>query len=128
MRLDNVFFQHGTDDFALIDWQLALRCRGVYDVVWLLATSMNVLDQDRYAVDLLHRYHRALNAHGVSWSESDLRTAAAEQAAYLLSGPLSLIGTFDFSQAGDGRAAELTRKWVARGFNLALLYGGAEIV
>jgi hypothetical protein len=127
-RLDNLFFTHGTDDFALIDWQLSLRCRGIYDVVWLLATSMDIDVQNEHADDLLVRYHQALQRNGVDWPLHDLRVAAAEQSAYLLSGPLSLIGTFDFSEAGDGRAARLTRKWVARGFNLALLYGAGDVV
>ena len=127
-RLDNLFFTPGTDEFALIDWQLALRNRGVYDLVWLLATSMDVDVQQAHAGDLVVRYHRALEAHGVRWSLADLRRAAAEQAAFLLSGPLSLIGTFDFAEAGDGRAARLTRAWVGRGFNLALLLGADEIV
>ncbi len=128
VRLDNVFFTPGTNDFALIDFQLSLKCRGVYDVVWLLATSMDVDVQDEHAERLLMRYHSALAANGVEWDEADFRNAAAEQAAYLLSGPLSLVGTFDFAEAGDGRAAELTKKWVARGFNLALLYGAADVV
>jgi hypothetical protein len=127
-RLDNLFFTPGTDDFALIDWQLSLRCRGIYDVVWLLATSMDIDVQNEHAESLLVRYHDALHRNGVSWSLPDIRLAAAEQSAYLLSGPLSLIGTFDFSEAGDGRAAQLTRKWVARGFNLALLYGAIDVV
>ncbi len=127
-RLDNLFFTPGTNDFTLIDWQLSLRCRGVYDVVWLLATSMDVDVQNEHAESLLVRYHHALERNGVSWPLADLRVAAAEQAAYLLSGPLSLIGTFDFSEAGDGRAAQLTRKWVGRGFNLALLYGAGDVL
>ncbi len=127
-RLDNLFFTPGTDEFALLDWQLALRNRGVYDLVWLLATSMNVEDQATAVPDLVRRYHRALEAHGVRWSLDELRRAAAEQSVFLLSGPLSLVGTFDFAGAGDGRAAQLTRKWVGRGFNLALLLGADEIV
>ena len=127
-RLDNLFFAPGSDEFALIDWQLSLRNRGVYDLVWLLATSMNVEDQDVHALDLVRRYHAALAANGVSWSFDALTAAAAEQSAYLLSGPLSLIGTFDFSEAGDGRAAALTRKWVGRGFNLALLLGADRVL
>lgn len=127
-RLDNLFFTPGTDEFALIDWQLMLRNRGVYDLVWLLATSMDVDVQNAHAADLVRRYHRALEAHGVRWSFDDLRRAAAEQSAYLLSGPLSLIGTFDFAEAGDGRAAALVRKWVPRGFNLALLLGADEVL
>ena len=127
-RLDNLFFTPGTDEFALIDWQLSLRNRGVYDLVWLLATSMNVEDQAVHVPELVRRYHRALEANGVRWSFDDLRRAAAEQSAYLLSGPLSLIGTFDFAEAGDGRAAALTRKWVARGFNVALLLGAGDVL
>ncbi len=126
-RLDNLFFVDGTDDFALIDWQLSLRCRGIYDVVWLLATSMDPAEQNANTENLLRRYHRSLGDNGVVWDFDDLRKAATEQAAYLLSGPLSLIGTFDFSEAGDGRAAALTKKWVARGFNLALLLGVGEL-
>lgn len=127
-RLDNLFFTPGTDEFALIDWQLMLRNRGVYDLVWLLATSMDVDVQNAHVATLVRRYHAALEAHGVGWSFDDLRRAAAEQAAYLLSGPLSLIGTFDFAEAGDGRAAALVRKWVPRGFNLALLLGSDEVL
>ena len=128
VRLDNLFFGPDGDDFALIDWQLSLRGRGAYDVVWLLATSMNVDDQNQHAHTVLRAYHEALVAHGVRMRAEDLDLAAAECAAYLLCGPLSLVGTFDFAEAGDGRAAQLTAKWVPRGFNLARLFGAAEAV
>ncbi len=127
-RLDNLFFALDTDDAVFIDWQLSLRCRGIYDVVWLLATSMDPEVQNTSAQALLGSYQTALASHGVKVSSHDLRRAAAEHAAYLLSGPLSLIGTFDFSEAGNGRAAALTKKWVARGFNLALLLGAADVL
>ena len=127
-RLDNLFFLPGTDEPTVIDFQMALRCRGVYDLVWLLATSMDPAVQDAHADALLARYHRTLAEHGIRISEGDLRRAAAEHAAYLLSGPLSLMGTFDFSSLGNGRSAELTRRWVARGFNLALRYGAADVL
>ena len=128
VRLDNLFFAPGTDDPTFIDWQLSLRCRGVADVVWLLATSMDPDVQNRSAEQLLGAYHAALAKRGVVVSASDLRRAAAEHSAYLLSGPLSLVGTFDFSGAGDGRAAVLTAKWVTRGFNLALLLGAGDVI
>ena len=127
-RLDNLFFERGTDDCAVIDWQLSLRCRGVADVVWLLATSMDPEIQNTAVEGVLADYRRFLSAHGVSVTERDLRRSAAEHAGYLLSGPLSLIGTFDYAGVGDGRAQELTKKWVARGFNLALLLGTADVV
>ena len=127
-RLDNLFFLPGTDECTVIDWQLSMRCRGVADIVWLLATSMDPEVQNTALDDVLAAYRAALAAHGVDVTEADLRLAAAEHAGYLLSGPLSLIGTFDFAEAGDGRAAALTRKWVHRGFNLALQLGTADIV
>jgi len=127
-RLDNLFFTPGTDECTVIDWQLSMRCRGVADVVWLLATSMDPDVQNASVDALLDTYQRSLAQHGVVVSTADLRRAAAEHAGYLLSGPLSLIGTFDFAEAGDGRAAVLTRRWVQRGFNLALKLGTADVL
>jgi aminoglycoside/choline kinase family phosphotransferase len=127
-RLDNFFFDRVGNGFAVIDWQLSLRARGTYDIVYLLATSMSVENQNAHGLDLVHRYHRALAANGVTWEISDFLNACAEQAAQLLAGPLSLIGTFDFADAGDGRAALLVREWVPRGFNMAFLLGADKIL
>ena len=127
-RLDNFFFTPHTNDFAVIDWQLSLRARGAYDIVYLLGTSMSIENQNAHADDLVQRYHTALAAHGVDWEKGDLLTACAEHSAQLLAGPLSLIGTFDFSNAGDGRAALLVREWVPRGFNMAFLMGADTVV
>jgi hypothetical protein len=127
VRLDNLFFD-SIGDPLVIDWQLSMRSRGVCDVVWLLATSMDVDVQNTSAAAMFARYGRSLHQHGIEVTTAELQRAAAEHAAYLLSGPLSLIGTFDFAEAGDGRAAELTRRWVARGFNLALLLGSGDVI
>lgn len=128
LRLDNLFFEPGSDAPAIIDWQLSLRNRAAYDLVWLVATSMEPELQDAHLEHLIGHFHEALARQGVAYPLADLRTALAEQAAYLLSGPLSLIGTFDFAEAGDGRAAELTARWVRRGFNAALRFGSAEVL
>lgn len=128
LRLDNLFFTPGTNTPIFIDWQLSLRNRSVYDLVWLIATSMEPDVQNDAIERLILGYHAALARNGVKWPLDNLRTAAAEQAAYLLSGPLSLIGTFDFANAGDGRAAELTRKWVRRGFNAAMAFGSYRVI
>ena len=128
LRLDNLFFTPGTDACTLIDWQLSLRARGVADVVWLLATSMDPEVQDQAWGAVLDVYRAALATHGIVVDPAELQRAAAEHAGYLLSGPLSLVGTFDFSEAGDGRAAALTKKWVARGFNLALRLGTGDVI
>jgi hypothetical protein len=129
-RLDNFFFTPDTNEFAVIDWQLSLRARGAYDVVYLLATSMTIENQNAHGIELMHRYHRALLSNGVDWPIEDLLRAAAEHSAQLLAGPLSLIGTFDFADASgaDSRAQRLVREWVPRGFNMAFLLGADAIL
>ena len=76
-RLDNLFFAPGTDDCTIIDWQLSLRCRGVADVVWLLATSMDPDVQNAHIDQLLDTYRSELANHGVEVSARDLRQASA---------------------------------------------------
>jgi Ecdysteroid kinase-like family len=127
-RLDNFFFDAGANTFTIIDWQLSLRVRGAYDVVYLMASSMSIENQNAYGLGLIDRYHRALAANGVDWDIDSLRAACAEHAAQLLAGPLSLIGTFDFAGAEESRATRLVREWVPRGFNLAFLLGVDKIV
>ncbi len=127
-RLDNFFFDAGQNSFAIIDWQLSLHARGAYDVVYLLATSMSIDNQNTYGLGLIDRYHKALTANGVDWDIESLRVACAEHGAQLLAGPLSLIGTFDFAGAEESRATQLVREWVPRGFNMAFLLGADKIV
>jgi hypothetical protein len=127
-RLDNFFFDPDKNSFAIIDWQLSLRARGAYDVVYLMATSMSIENQNTYGLDLIDRYHQALGANGVDWDFDELRRACAEHSAQLLAGPLSLIGTFDFAGAEESRATRLVREWVPRGFNMAFLLGADKIV
>ena len=85
-RLDNFFFTPGTNDFAVIDWQLSLRARGAYDVVYLLGTSMSIENQNAHALELVERYHAALTSHGVIWDKGEFLTACAEHAAQQLAG------------------------------------------
>jgi hypothetical protein len=127
-RLDNLFFapDPADDAFALIDFQLVLRGRGVGDIAYLLGSSMDVDLQRRSASDLLRRYHGALLSAGVDGYPferclQDFR----ESVAFYLSGPLSLVGTFD---THDERGAAMTDLFVTRFFALAAECGCAELL
>ena len=102
-RLDNMFF--GTDEVALIDWQLILRGRGVADLCYLIGSSMEIPDQQRHWERLVRRWYDAVVAGGItdySWEQAlhDYR----ESLLSLLSGPMSLVGTFN---AGNERGAAM---------------------
>ena len=72
-RLDNMFF--GTDDggdpFAVIDWQVAYRARGVFDVSYFLCGTLSPYDRQAKEMDFLRRYHDLLGHHGVRGYEFD---------------------------------------------------------
>jgi len=128
LRADNIFFDRATGDPILIDFQQPTRTRGAYDIAWLLGSSMDIELQVEHTPALLQRYIDALAGHGVEYALADLETAVAEHAIYLLSGPISLLTTFEFGGGEGGRSAQLTPKWVRRGFHFAHLMGADDLI
>ncbi|MFM7537522.1 MAG: phosphotransferase [Acidimicrobiales bacterium] len=121
-RLDNLFF--GPDgSVTLIDFQLALRGRGVSDVAYLLGSSMEPELAARHWEMLLRRYHDALLAAGVEgYPFAQCREDYLEHVLYYLCSPMSLIATFD---TGNERGAALTRAFTTRFFRHAVDCGAA---
>ncbi len=117
-RLDNLFFDvEGGDGFGLIDFQLAIRGRGVSDVSYLLGTSLPVELQRDHAMALLRRYYDRLIALGVEdYGWDQCQREFREHALWYLCSPISMVGTF--SMGGDPRGEALTDAFVLRGFNL----------
>lgn len=72
-RLDNMFFgtEDGGDPFAVIDWQVAYRARGVFDVAYFLCGTLQPSDRRAMEMDILRRYHELLRQHGVRGYEFD---------------------------------------------------------
>ena len=66
-RLDNLFFAtpEGGDPLAVIDWQIASRGRGTYDVGYFMSQSVDPRQRKASEVDLLKTYHRTLAENGV---------------------------------------------------------------
>lgn len=66
-RLDNLFFAtaEGGDPLAVIDWQIAFRGRGVFDVAYFMSGCLPPEERKAREMDILRSYHRTLTAHGV---------------------------------------------------------------
>jgi hypothetical protein len=66
-RADNLLFDDlaGPDPVVVLDWQLAIRGKGIFDVARLIAGSLRPEDRVKVERDLLGLWHRALLASGV---------------------------------------------------------------
>lgn len=111
-RLDNIFFSRADPhDIAFIDFQLALRGRGVADIAYLIGTSVRRDDARANWEGLLRRWFDAVTAEGVEYRWDDCLTHYREAALYYLSGAMSLIGSFD---TGNERGAALAEAYSTR--------------
>lgn len=111
-RLDNVFFaRDGSGRVALIDFQLALRGRAVADVAYLIGTSVPRDVGREHWEALLRRWSDGVAERGVRLDWDDVVRQYREAALYYLSGPMSLIGTFD---SGNERGAAMTEAYTTR--------------
>ncbi|MFN3217313.1 MAG: phosphotransferase [Acidimicrobiales bacterium] len=125
-RLDNVFFAHDGGRPALIDFQLSLRARGVADIAYMIATSMNTDDARLHWERILRKWHDGLVAHGITdypWEEA-LR-GYRESALYYLCGAMSLIGSFD---TGNERGAAMAEAYTTRCFNHVVDIDAAQVL
>ncbi|MGA9275624.1 phosphotransferase family protein [Ilumatobacter sp.] len=111
-RLDNVLFaSDGSNEVAVIDFQLALRGRAVADIAYLIGTSMTIEDGAAHWERLLRRWHEAVTDTGIDYEWDDCVLHYKEAAMYYLSGAMSLIGTFD---AGNERGAAMVYAYSTR--------------
>ncbi len=112
-RLDNIFFaKDGSGSIALIDFQLALRGRGVADLAYMIGNSVpHEIARDNWE-SLLRRWHEAIVASGVTdYSFDDALQHYREAVLYYFSGPMSLVGTFD---SGNDRGAAMVEAYTVR--------------
>jgi aminoglycoside/choline kinase family phosphotransferase len=66
-RLDNLFFGNGGDapPLTVIDWQIAIRSAGTYDVGYMTSQSLDPDLRRKHEMDVLRMYHQALIERGV---------------------------------------------------------------
>ena len=67
LRLDNMFFPSGPGDapLALIDWQIAVRGAGTYDIAYFMSQSVDIELRRKHEMDLLRLYHGLLTEAGI---------------------------------------------------------------
>ncbi len=72
-RLDNLFFAtaEGGDPLAVIDWQIAFRGGGIFDVAYFMSGCLEPAERRARDKDILKSYHRILAENGVRGYEFD---------------------------------------------------------
>ena len=68
LRPDNILFAppSNPDGICVLDWQLAVRHRGTFDIAYYLGQNVSPAFRRAHEDELLRRYHEALTGLGVS--------------------------------------------------------------
>lgn len=112
-RLDNFFFECGEDTpFAVIDWQIANRGIGAFDIGYLFAGNLKTEMRRSHEQELLRLYHDTLVANGVKdYSFDDLyedyRTSVMFSFVY------NVIGSGNLDYANE-RGMQMWTAWLDR--------------
>jgi hypothetical protein len=113
LRLDNIFFGSvdGTRPLTLIDWQIAVKARGAYDIAYFLSQSIDPVERRANEKDWLRYYYDTVmdGRDGYSWEQcwEDYRAATLYCVAY----PLVGGGSIDL---GNERGVELVGQMAVR--------------
>lgn len=113
-RLDNLFFAsaEGGAPFAVVDWQIAFRGNGTFDVGYLLAGNLTPAVRRAGEAELLRLYHDALLAGGVrDYSFDTCRHDYRLSALFCLVYVVISIATLDPANA---RGLALFHAWLER--------------
>jgi aminoglycoside/choline kinase family phosphotransferase len=118
-RLDNLFFGAASkhDAVAAVDWQLACRGKGAFDVAYLLGQSMPVEARRRHEMAVLRRWHDGLVRGGVSGYSFDAAVADYRRCA-LVCVAWAVAGTA--LERADERGRLLARAQVVQSFAAAV--------
>lgn len=112
-RLDNLFFDHKDGSpVAAIDWQIASRGRGIFDVAYFIISSLEPDVRKANEMRLLQNWHDIVvdgGAKGYSFDEAlyDYRRAVLYCNVYTVIG----VGSMD---AANERGVALQKAWIRR--------------
>jgi Ecdysteroid kinase-like family len=119
-RADNLLFD--TDgSVAVVDWQTISQGGGAADVGYFLSQNLNTDVRREHEMALLHAYHDALGAHGVTGYGFD--TFRSDYRVGITCGwviPVLAVGTLDFS---SDRAVALWTAVIERTQNALIDHG-----
>jgi hypothetical protein len=114
LRLDNVFWgsPDNTSAVTLVDWQIAIKARGTYDLGYFMSQSVDPDIRAACEEDLIRDYLRALKDHGVkdygfdqAWDDYRLTTM------FCFTYPVTSCGSIDLA---NERGRELAMKMLDR--------------
>jgi len=113
-RLDNFFFAtpEGGPPFAVADWQIASRGRGIFDVAYLICGGLEPAERKQHEQRLVKLYHDLLVQGGVKgYSFDQCWTEYRRMALYVFVYVVISLGTLDFA---NERGLALFDAWVRR--------------
>ncbi len=113
-RLDNLFFAtpEGGAPLSVVDWQIACRGRGIFDVAYLLCGGLDPDVRSANEERLVHMYHDALVANGVAgYGFEQCWTEYRRMSLYVFVYVVISLGTLDFA---NERGLRLFNTWLAR--------------
>lgn len=114
LRLDNIFFgsPDGSAPCTLIDWQIAIKARGPYDIGYFMSQSVDPAVRAANEEQLLREYVRELAANGVkdytfeqAWDDYRLTCM------FCLTYPVTSAGSIDLA---NDRGVELVLRMLDR--------------
>lgn len=128
LREDNLLFGDPNSDEAvlILDWQLAIRSIGVFDVARIIGGSELPSERTGHHFEVLRRWHDALRREGVrgySWEEAvrDFRLGALQLLCFPVHFHVGLIGSV-------GRSMELAKAICKRVFSSAVEIDAASVL
>ena len=113
-RTDNLFFAtpQGGAPLSVVDWQIACRGRGIFDVAYLLCGGLDAPIRKANEDRLLKLYHDTLVANGVKdYSFEQCWREYRRMSLYVLVYVVISLGTLDFA---NERGLKLFNAWLAR--------------
>jgi aminoglycoside/choline kinase family phosphotransferase len=126
LRAENLLFANrGSHPPAVIDWQLAARGRGAFDVAYLLCQSMTVTDRRRHERAILRSWHHEIIRNGRAEYSFDQAAADYKLAALTCLG-YTVAGTALERPGPRGRA--IARTLAARSFIAAIDLGANQLL
>ncbi len=119
-RADNLFFDRD-GSVVVIDWQAISQGGGMADVGYFVSQNLSTADRREHESALLHAYHQALVANGVSDYSYD--TLVADYRVGIACGwmiPVLAVGSLDFT---SDRAVKLWTAVIERAQNALIDHG-----
>jgi len=127
-RADNFFFAATPDQppLRVIDWQIAVRAVGTYDVGYFMTQSIDVPLRRAHELELLGLYHRTLREAGVQgYSFGDLITDYRWTALFCFAYPVMGGGLADLA---NERGVALARAMLQRSAAAILDWQAGELL